>query len=234
LFEKRLSARGGSPLVQMELFHSPGYARGLLSILLLFSGIASFAFTLTYYLQQGLRVHPQQVGIIFSALSISFLIASLGAVKVVQRIGAKTLLVGLTIMQIGQLLLIAIPLYFGARLNPFFLMPILFLYGLGQGLSVPQIIRQTLAEVPLESAGAAAGVLNTVQQVAFSLGVSVVGSVFFAFIPKTAVSFDYAKALAVSFACNFAFVLIARFLVANNIRHMARLSTADLPLVVEA
>lgn len=234
LYEKRLTARGGSPLIQMELFHSPGYARGLLAILLLFSGIASFAFVLTYYLQQGLNVAPQQVGIIFSALSISFLIASLSAVKVVERIGAKTLLLGLLIMQFGQLLLIFAPLYFGARLNPYLMMPILFLYGVGQGLSVPQVIRQTIAEVSVENAGAAAGVLNTTQQIAFSIGVSVVGGIFFAFIPRQAVAMDYARALAVSFACNFVFVFVARFLVASNIRKMARHAKANVPIVVEA
>jgi EmrB/QacA subfamily drug resistance transporter len=236
-YQKNLKARGGSPLLDMRLFEIPGYRRGLLAILLLFSGISSFAFTLTYYLQKGLSVAPAHVGLIFSALSISFLIASLGAVKIVARIGPKTLLVGLTIMQVGQLLLIAAPLIWGKNLSPFALMPILFLYGLGQGLSVPQIIRQTLSDVQAANAGAAAGVLNTAQQVAFSLGVSVVGGVFFAFVPKAAQPFDYAKGVAAAFACNFVFVLIARFLVASNIRHSEREENAGqkaLPVVVEA
>ena len=231
-YEKSLIARGGAPLIDLKLFEVPGYRRGLLSILLLFSGIASFAFVLTYYLQKGLNVAPAQVGVIFGALSVSFLIASLGAVKIVARVGAKTLLIGLTIMQIGQLLLIAIPLIFGARLNPFALMPILFLYGLGQGLCVPQIIRHTLADVPVFNAGAAAGVLNTTQQVAFSLGVSVIGSLFFAFIPREANAQDYSRGLAAAFACNFVFVLLARFLVASNIRRLEKSSQVETPIVI--
>ena len=220
-YEKALIARGGSPLIELELFQIQGYRRGLLSILLLFSGISSFAFVLTYFLQKGLNVAPSQVGVIFGALSVSFLIASLSAVKIVARIGSKTLLIGLGIMQFGQLLLIAIPLVFGARLNPFALMPILFLYGLGQGLCMPQIIRHTLADVTGAHAGAAAGVLNTVQQIAFSLGVSIIGSIFFAFIPAEATAGNYSKALAAAFACNFIFVMAARFLVADNIRRLA-------------
>jgi EmrB/QacA subfamily drug resistance transporter len=234
-YEKRLVARGGAPLIDLELFQVAGYRRGLLSIVLLFSGISSFAFTLTYFLQKGLKVAPPQVGIIFAALSVSFLIASLSAVKIVEKIGPKTLLLGLAIMQGGQILLIVIPLVFGERLNPFAIMPILFLYGLGQGLSIPQIIRQTLADVDNAHAGAAAGVLNTVQQVAFSLGVSVVGSVFFAFIPQNAVAFDYSKALAAAFILNFIFVITARFLVASNIRKMEREGNKQsaMPVVVE-
>lgn len=221
-YEKRLMARGGAPLIELELFQVASYRRGLMSIVLLFSGIASFAFTLTYFLQKGLGVAPSLVGIIFSALSVSFLIASLSAVKLVARIGPKTLLLGLAIMQVGQLFLIVIPLVFGAKLNPFTLMPILFLYGLGQGLAIPQIIRQTLADVDNAHAGAAAGVLNTVQQVAFSLGVSVVGSIFFAFIPRNAAAYDYSKAIAAAFICNFLFVVGARLLAASNIRKMER------------
>lgn len=234
-YEKRLMARGGAPLIDLELFQVAGYRRGLISIVLLFSGISSFAFILTYFLQKGLGVAPSQVGIIFSALSISFLIASLTAVKLVERIGAKTLILGLAIMQVGQLFLIVIPLAFGDKLNPFTLMPILFLYGLGQGLSVPQIIRQTLADVNNAHAGAAAGVLNTTQQVAFSLGVSVVGSVFFAFIPQAAVPYDYSKALAAAFVLNFIFVVGARLLVASNIRKLERAGNVEpgAPVVVE-
>ena len=216
-YQKSLSARGGSPLVDMNLFAGGGYGRGLVSILLLFSGISSFSFTLTYFLQNGLNVAPKNVGVIFAALSISFLIASLGAVKIVGRIGPKTLLIGMAIMQVGQVLLIILPLVFGARLNPYALMPVLFLYGLGQGLSVPQVIRQTMNEVNGANAGAASGVLQTTQQIAFSLGVSVVGAIFFAFA-EGGNGDAYARGLAAAFAFNFVFILLARFLVSDNIK----------------
>ena len=231
IYQRNLKGAGGSPLVDMELFQSGGFGRGLISILLLFSGIASFSFTLTYFLQGGLGVEPRQVGIIFAALSISFLIASLSAVKIVGIIGSKTLLVGMGIMQIGQILLIVLPLYYGGRLNPYALMPVLFLYGLGQGLSVPQVIRQTLNEVGVENAGAASGVLQTAQQIAFSLGVSVVGAVFFSFAEGGNAT-DSAHGLAAAFVCNFVFILAARFLVADEIRKRAQRAISEAERVV--
>lgn len=230
--ERRIMASSGAPLVDLSLFQVPGYARGLMAILLLFSGIASLSFTLTYYLQQGLDVAPAEVGIIFTALSISFLFSSLSAAKIVERIGARTLLLGLHIMMGAQLLLIVIPIYFGAYLNPWFLMPILFVYGMGQGIAVPQIIRQTLSEVDNAHAGAASGVLSTTQQVAFSLGISVVGGLFFSFIPREAVTQDYAKGVAAAFVCNFIFVLVSRFLIASNIRRLDKVREVS-PVVVE-
>jgi MFS family permease len=162
-----------------------------------------------------LNVSTQHTGTIFAALSLSFLISSIGAVKVVRRIGQKTLLVGLFIMQIGQLMLIAVPLLYKGNFNPNWLMPILFFYGLGQGLSVPQVIRQTLNHVGNANAGAASGVLNTTQQIAFSLGVSVVGGVFFAFADQGETPESFARGVAAAFAMNFVFVFIALVLIAR-------------------
>jgi EmrB/QacA subfamily drug resistance transporter len=245
-YEQKLEARGGSPLISTELLESSGFACGLLGILLLFGGISSFSLVLTLFLQEGLDVAPKTVGVIFAALSVSFLIASLSAVKIVQRLGTKTLLIGLWMMQLGQIALIALPLYFGNRLNPFALMPVLFFYGFGQGLSVPQIIRRTLNEVGTTHAGAAAGMLNTTQQVGFSLGVSVIGSVFFAVVESSAqstlfrntffgASGPYAGGVAAAFACNFVLLLVTRILVARNFRHQdAREQAASAVAVMEA
>ena len=219
-FESWLEASGGAPLVPLELFESKGYGRGLASILLLFSGLSSTSFVTAQFLQLGLGVKPNHAGIIFASLSSSFLISSLGSAKIVARIGTKALLLGLTILQFGQVLLIAATFHFRGHLNPYWLIPILFIYGLGQGLCVPQIIRQTMNTVGTENAGAASGVLSTAQQVAFSLGVSVVGGVFFAIgDPKSHSNPDsWALGMAAAFAFNFVLVLMARFLVARNLR----------------
>ena len=216
-FEKQLSRRGGSPLVSIDLFESSGYVRGLGAILLLFSGLSSFSFVVAQFLQRGLLVSAQQTGTIFAALSLSFFISSLGAVKLVRIIGPKTLIWGIAIMQIGQVILIALCLVFRGNLNPYWLMPVLFFYGIGQGLSVPQVIRQTLNHVGTQNAGAASGVLSTAQQIAFSLGVSVVGGVFFAFADRDKSPDNFALGTAAAFALNFCFVFAARILVARNI-----------------
>ncbi len=234
-FEKRLAARGGSPLVSLDLFENRAYARGLGSILLLFCGLSSFSFVMGQFLQNGLRMTPAHAGIVFGALSIAFLISSLGAPKVLARIGPKILLTGLAILQGGQLVIIATALIWHGHFNGYWLMPILFVYGIGQGLAVPQVIRQTMNTVALQNAGAGSGVLSTVQQIAFSLGVSVIGGVFLGIADKRGTPAieatathpavpeilgppeDFARGLATAFAINFVFVLIARFLVAKNI-----------------
>lgn len=233
-FERRLAARGGSPLISAELFASSGYVRGLVAILLLFSGLASFSFVLAQFLQRGLEVSASTTGTIFAALSLSFLVASLGAVEVVRRIGQKTLLIGLALLQIGQVMLLGMALVWRGELNPWWLVPVLFVYGFGQGLSVPQVIRQTLNCVGTQNAGAASGVLSTAQQVAFSLGVAVVGGVFFALAARGFTADSYALGVAVALAMNFAFVFLARLLVARNIEKGCGQTTQVAPVLLEA
>ena len=231
-FEKRLAKRGGAPLIGMELFESSGYVRGLGAILLLFCGLSSFSFVVARFLQDGLKVSPQQTGVIFAALSLSFFIASLSAVKLVRIIGPKTLLWGIVIMQVGQVILIGLCLIFKGALNPYWLMPVLFFYGIGQGLAVPQVIRQTLNNVGTSNAGAASGLLSTVQQIAFSLGVSVVGGVFYAFADAGKSGDSFARGTAAAFILNFCFVFAARLLVARNIKAGAPVVKSQAPEAV--
>ncbi len=217
-WEKVIARRGGSPLVALDLFRNASYARGLGSILLLFCGLSSFSFVMGQFLQRGLHMTPAGAGIVFGALSLSFLHSSLGAVKLVGRFGPRVLLSGITVLLVGQLVVIAVALIWRGHLNGFALMPIFALYGWGQGLAVPQVIRQTMNSVGGGDAGAASGVLSTVQQIAFSLGVSVIGGVFFGIADKTGTPDAYAFGLAVAFGISFVFVLTARVLVAQMLR----------------
>ncbi len=250
-YQKELTKRGGSPLVALDLFENKAYARGLGSILLLFCGLSSFSFVMGQFLQNGLKMSPQNAGVIFGALSISFLISSLGAPKMMQRFGPQILLTGLSILQVCQIIVIAMALIWRGHLNGYALMPILFVYGIGQGLAVPQVIRQTMNTVARQNAGAGAGVLSTVQQIAFSLGVSVIGGVFFAIADRAGkpaqgrnpeilgTPDDFALGLAVAFGINFVFVLVARALVAKNLKLSRENAALDhsnhaAPVIIEA
>ncbi|HEX8463793.1 MAG TPA: MFS transporter [Abditibacterium sp.] len=233
-FEAQLARRGGSPLVSFDLFKNRPYSRGLAAILILFCGVSSFSFVMGQFLQLGLKMTPIQTGIVFGALSLSFLISSLNAAKLVAKIGPRVLLIGLNILQVGQLIILAMALLYKGQINGFAFMPVLFLYGIGQGLAVPQIIRQTMNTVGSKDAGGPAGILSTVQQIAFSLGVSVVGGLFFGIADRDQLPDSYALGTAASFALNFVLVLMARFLIAKNLSLNApQPSHEDAAIIVE-
>jgi hypothetical protein len=56
---------------------------------------------------------------------------------------------------------------------------VLFLGGLGLGLSAPILVNVVLAGIPGRQAGAAGGILSTVNQIGGAVGVAVLGTVFF-------------------------------------------------------
>jgi MFS family permease len=59
-------------------------------------------------------------------------------------------------------------------------LPALVLDGVGTGLAIAPLAATVLSRVPPGQAGAAAGLLSTVQQLGNSLGVAVIGIVFYA------------------------------------------------------
>ena len=55
----------------------------------------------------------------------------------------------------------------------------LVVYGTGQGFVMPTLISTILINIHGHDAGSASGVLSTVQQASFAIGVAVIGTVFF-------------------------------------------------------
>ena len=206
-FEYSMKARGGAPLVDMALFRERAFSSGLMAVLSMFSGMGSFALTMTLFLQNGFKISASQTGIIFAPLPVAFLGASLIAVKLAKRWGANVLLGGLLVTLLAQILMFAWIRAHGAALDPFTLMPLMFVYGIGQGTVVPRLMGAVLSNVAPDNAGAASGVLTTTQQVAFAVGVSIIGSVFFSIVGQNGDATVYVRAFLTVLACNF--VLLA-------------------------
>ena len=115
---------------------------------------------------------------------------------------SRVINVGTAIMAVALGALIVLARWKGAALSVTELMPVLLLYGAGQGLVFPTLISMTLSRVPAADAGSASGVLTTVQQVSFSMGVAVIGSVFFAALSSGPRTEAHAASLGVALLCN--------------------------------
>ena len=61
----------------------------------------------------------------------------------------------------------------------------LFLYGAGVGLATAQLTSVILAEVPVEQSGQASGLQSTFRQLGSSLGVAILGALFFTVLGST-------------------------------------------------
>jgi EmrB/QacA subfamily drug resistance transporter len=202
LYERRVLARGGSPLVELALFRNRVFVVGLVTSLAFCCGLSAFFLTVTLFLQRGLGLSPTSASLAFAPFAVGYLTASASAIKLAGRPRSRFIHVGSAAMTAALAGLIVLARARGPLLGVLELMPVLLVYGVGQGLVFPMLISTVLSRVPAADAGSASGVLATVQQVAFSLGVAVIGSVFFAALGAGTGAQAHAGALGTALLCN--------------------------------
>jgi predicted MFS family arabinose efflux permease len=99
--------------------------------------------------------------------------------KIAARLGPQVLALGSLVVSAGYLLLAA-ALHDGAG----WLIPGLVISGVGMGFVIAPMPAIVLARVRPEHAAAASGVLSTTQQAGGSIGVAVIGAVFYSALTR--------------------------------------------------
>jgi MFS family permease len=165
------------PLVDLGLVRSKDFRRGLFVNLTLFATVSSFFFVLGQYLETGRGDTPLVAGLTFVPLAVGNFVASLSSSTLVGRFGRSTLSAGAVFQVAGLLVLLAAA---SPRQPVILVLAGVTLFGCGQGLLIPPIIGVVLARVPFADSGAATGVLATTQQMAGTIGLSLVSLGFFA------------------------------------------------------
>ena len=174
LHQRRLAAGNGFPLVNLALFRERAFSAGMLISLTYQMMMASFFLVLALFLQDGLGLSALQSGLIFLPLGLGYFAASVQSGKIAARLGPQVLALGSLVVSAGYLLLAA-NLQHGAG----WLIPGLVVAGVGMGLVIAPMPAIVLAGVKPEYAAAASGVLSTTQQAGGSIGVAVIGAVFY-------------------------------------------------------
>jgi EmrB/QacA subfamily drug resistance transporter len=210
-YELALQHRGRVPLVSMRLFRIPGFSLGLIMSLTFFGGLSSFFMPLTVVLQDGMALGPLATGLVFVGFGVGFATGSMVSARIAKRLGPRTITVGAVLMAASMLAVITLfQAAHGQLPNPWLLLPVLALYGLGQGLAMPTLVAAVVgsSRIPPQEAGAAAGVFSMTQQVAFTLGVAVIVGAFFARLGDAPTGVTYAAALGVALYCNVVSLLV--------------------------
>jgi EmrB/QacA subfamily drug resistance transporter len=184
--QRRLSGRGGSPLVDLELFRSRSFSAGLVTQLALWAGQASFFLVLALYLQEGRGLSPLQAGAVFTILASAYLATSLPAPALTLRFGRRLIAGGALTLAAGHGSLLAAVAGTGRSATVAVLVPGLLLVGAGMGLCITPLTTTVLASVDRDQAGTVSGVLSTMQQVGNALGVAATGVIFFGALPHGA------------------------------------------------
>jgi len=213
LYEQRLSDKNPSPLIDPRLFKDRGFAVGLVITCIYFAGHTSILLILSFYLQFSLGLDPMYAGFSFVPLSVAFLIGSTFSGKLQGYLGRDSLHLGVVVLAIG-----IASLALQAKAVPdhltFSFLATCFLYGIGRGIVTSPLYNTVLGNIPTRDAGAASGAASTMQSLASSIGVAVIGAVVSSVIPKQgATPTDYAHGFVVSSAVNMGMLLIAGLLI---------------------
>lgn len=177
-YERRLAARGDEPVFDPALLRVRAFTGGLGASVLFFGGIGSFFLTLSVYLQNGTGRTAWETGLVILPYAIGSIITSGLGVALAAKAGRALLMTGAVSIAASQLVLWAI-IKDGSDPGYWLLALALFIGGLGLGLAAPILVSVVLAGVPARNAGAAGGVLSTVNQIGGAIGIAVLGTVFF-------------------------------------------------------
>ena len=176
--ERRLVAMECSPLLDPAWMSDRGFATGLAATFAAYSGFTGFLLVLTLYLQNSLGYTPAAAGLTSGPLAVSFIVASRRVAAVSAERGPETVICGVVIMAVALLILAAIAFVDAAP--PTILLAVgLALYGFGQGFVMAPLVNTVLSRARGVPAGAASGILVTVQQTSGAFGIASVGFIYF-------------------------------------------------------
>jgi EmrB/QacA subfamily drug resistance transporter len=181
-YERIKDRRDGSPLVPLRLFGERGFSAGMAIAVTFFMGIASFGLVLTLFLQLGLGFTPLHAGLTFLPFSVGVLISSGAAARLAPRFGRGVTMAGALIIAAGMAGIIATTHHYGVAVTTWELVPSLVGVGLGLGAVIAPLADIVLARVPVQDAGSASGVFNTGLQLGNSIGIALIGVIFFGII----------------------------------------------------
>ena len=170
-FERQVSARGGSPLLDLGLMAIPSFRRGVV-VGTLFFFTTAFYMLFAIYEQEGYGTDPLYTGLAILPYGIGLFVGPLVTAPLV-RLRPWLLTIGMAIQVVG---------YAGspwssrlASMAGRWCCTVL-VAGFGQGIAYPRLFNTTLGDVAPHQAGVAAGVLTSALQIGAAISVAAVSA----------------------------------------------------------
>jgi EmrB/QacA subfamily drug resistance transporter len=209
LWEMRVKSRGALPLIDLGLFRARAFSVGLVAQLAFYMSIAGFFLVFALYVQEGRGLDALQAGTILVANGLGYLASSSFARPVEARLGRQVLALAGLVRAAGLGLLLLTVAMAGQRGNVLWLIPGLFINGVGTGFAVAPLASNVLSRISPQHAGAASGVLTTALQVGNAIGVAIIGVIFY-----DALAADAPPPYAHAFALSLIYLILMSFVLA--------------------
>ncbi|MDJ0014515.1 MFS transporter [Rhodococcus erythropolis] len=182
LYESRLAKRGGDPVLRLELFRDRAFAIGAVLAFVFFGTLTSLIFTISLTLQFGFGFSALRAGVMTLPWAVGMGVAAVLSSAVYRMLGNRVLILGMVVFA-GSLIALSVILeHEGTDPRWLALAGPLLLGGAGLGLFVAPLQTAILATVEPAHAGSVSGLLPTVQQVGSSIGLALIGVVFFSLV----------------------------------------------------
>jgi EmrB/QacA subfamily drug resistance transporter len=167
-----LGAAGRAPLLPLRILASRNVAGANLAQLLIIGAAMGFQVIVTLYMQRALGYSPAEAGMgLFPTAAVIAVVSLALSARLTSRFGARRLLLaGLVMITAALALLTQVPPHVAYAWR---LLPLLVLFGLGGGLTLPAATSLGMSGATDADAGILSGVLNTAQQVGGALGLAV-------------------------------------------------------------
>ena len=224
-FERRLTAHGGSPLLDLRLLAIPSFRRGVL-VGTLFFFTTSFYVLFSIYQQEGYGTDPLHTGLAILPYGIGLFVGPLVTAPLPAWLRPWLLTIGMAIQVAGYAAVAAV-IARGIDGGP--VVMTVLLAGFGQGIAFPRLYNTVLGDVAPHQAGVAAGVLNSALQIGAAISVAAIGSLFFAVLGEGAGRDAYAHAFGIAQAATTSVLFGAMLLSIPRRRRAPALDRRALP-----
>jgi MFS family permease len=181
-FGLRQSARvrhGHTPLIVPTILKRRGYVAGLVVAMGFLGGMGGITLALNVMYQAGLGFTPLDSALAAVAIPVLAIAGSICSSILLPKLGRTTMHIGIAVMAAGLAITVLVLNGVGGRLNAWDTVGPLVVLGFGMGMVFVPMFDVILAGVEPHELGSASGLLESVQQLAMSLGLAAVGTVLF-------------------------------------------------------
>jgi MFS family permease len=175
----RRSRQGRSPLIEPSVLRRRPYVAGLAVVVGFIGAMGGMMIAINVMYQLGLGLSPLGCAVATIAIPIAAIGGSITSSTLLPKIGRLTMHIGIVTMTAGLMIVDLVLRSASDPISAWALAGPLAITGYGMGMVFVPMFDVILARVEHHELGSAAGLLESVQQLAMSVGIAVVGTVLF-------------------------------------------------------
>jgi EmrB/QacA subfamily drug resistance transporter len=161
-------------LVRLSVFTKRSYSSGVGFVAAFFGTITGFSLAVGLFLQLGLGYSPLKASLVMAPWAVGAFVGSAVGATVLGDLGRRVLHLGLGLMAAGLAWLYLTMSADGLPIAP------IAVFGIGMGMIFVPLFDIIVGDLADDEVGSASGILTSVEQLGASLGIAVLGTVFFA------------------------------------------------------